>query len=632
MDDDELILNVIKQDIKSVESVINHIMTKTDSTSLKLSVFDGRIFSCGKQNIDDFTITKKIGFFEDKTLGNYTLFNTKKSSILLCGRGTGYNESIITNIKPLLNLVDIILTEDTGDEMFMVNMSHEIRTPLNGVIGYSQLMNQTELTVQQNIYMKALSDCSVQLMKTINDILDISRLNSGKMGICDECFSIKEVIETITSISNYKTKSKKQKISFVIDNDVPSYIVMDKQKLLQIVLNLISNASKFSSIDSCIKVGFSNPEKNVLSFYVNDTGIGIHKDDIPKIFNSFSQTTVSTPEDGCGLGLAIVKKLCSLLDGNIDVTSELGVGSVFSCRVKYKEYTEMEKQISTNSKILENVSVLIVDDNVDNRILLTEELFNFGMKPISCSSAKEANSMILSNRYDFKIGIIDICMPDTNGIDLAKQIKEINHVLPLIALSSLDSFTNMSTDFVSKLDKPVNRLQLFSTLIKTIQKHTDINKNNNVVQTSSKTLIKNNECTTSPSSKFKKNARILIAEDISYNRTLLVTIVNQIGYNNVDVAENGKVAIEMIKTAKDKGIQYDILLLDIRMPEFDGYQVMSLMNEMNLVKPKIIVITASILQQEREKCEALGVSYFINKPIDINELKTMILYSSRELE
>jgi len=360
-----------------------------------------------------------------------------------------------------------------------------------------------------------------------------------------------------------------------------------------------------------------------LSICVRDNGIGIHEDDLIKIFNSFSQTAFSSTENGSGLGLAIVKQLCSLLNGKVEVTSEVGKGSIFTCYINYKEYSEIEKQITTNSKILKDISVLIVDDNVDNRILLTEELFNFGMKPISCSSAKEAVSMISSDRYEFDIGIIDICMPDINGIDLAKRIKEINPLLPLIALSSVDSFSNMSTDFVFKLDKPVNKLQLFSCLTKTIQKHNILNTNHTKVKINTKDKR-------SPSIKFKKNARILITEDISYNRTLLMTIVNQLGYKNVDTAENGKIAIDMITNAQNN-IQYDILLLDIRMPEMDGYDVLTRMNKMKLKKPKVIVVTASILQQEREKCLSLGVSYFINKPIDINELKNMILYSSREL-
>lgn len=629
--DDKLILNFIKNDIKNIDPLLEYITTETESTGVKISANDGRVFSCGQCMSHRYEITKQTGFFKDELMGYIAVFNSKKSSIYLFGKNTNYNESDVTKIKPILNLIDIVLSGDNVDEMFMVNMSHEIRTPLNGVIGYSQLMNQTELTSQQHVYMKSLTDCSVQLMKTINDILDLSRLNSGKMGLCDECFSIKEVIETVTNIVGYKIKTKKQKISFVVKDNVPSYIVIDKQKIIQILLNLVSNASKFSCIDSEIVVYFSVIEKNTVSISVEDAGVGIHKDDLNKIFNSFSQTSFSTSEDGCGLGLAIVKKLCVLLNGNIDVVSEVGKGSTFTCRVKYKDYTEIEKQISTDSKILKDISVLIVDDNVDNRILLTEELFNFGMKPVSCSSAKEAVSMIMSSRYEFKLCIIDICMPDINGIDLAKQIKEIKPLLPLIALSSLDSFINMSSDFFFKLDKPVNKVQLFDSIIKTIHKCDNLSTAYDISRESVPVIHKKTS-KTSPTSKFKKNAKILIVEDVSYNRKLLVTIVDQLGYKNIDTAENGKIAIDMIKEGKENGRQYDILLLDIRMPEMDGYQVLSIMNSMNLVKPKVIVITASVLQHEREKCSELGVSYFINKPIDINELKNTILYSSQDLD
>ena len=458
----------------------------------------------------------------------------------------------------------------------------------------------------------------LQLIQIINDVLDFAKLSSGKMNIHNECFPLKEVQDIITDAMKQRLAEKKQKCIFIITNDSNDFIILDKQKLIQILINLIYNANKFSDIGTDITVTFMLEEDSLI-IIVKDNGIGIKEENIDKVFKAFEQVTNNYSTNGTGLGLAICKKLTKLLGGNITLESEFGKSSTFTVTVKYKKQEFFEASMKKDCALLSGKSVLVVDDNTDNRIVLTEMLFEWNMKPVVCASALEALRMVLSGRYSFDIGLIDICMPGISGSELAKQIKEEQPLLPLIALSSIDSFVNTS-DFEQKLDKPINRLQLFNNMHHIISK-----------KESPCAYIGKEKC--SPSNKmncgvFDKKLRVLIAEDIIYNRNLLLNMLDKIGYKNVDIAENGKIAIDMVEKSQLENDPYKILLLDLRMPIMDGYDVINTHKSKGWELPHIIVVTACILEEDRDKCKDLGVEYFINKPIEMKQLKEIMLYVS----
>jgi len=501
---------------------------------------------------------------------------------------------------------------DISSQFFVASISHDIKNILNGIVGYSQLLSQTKLNTTQKTYTNSISTCCIQLVELVNDVLDFSKLTSGKATINNECFSIQEIIEEINAVISQRIKQKKQKLKYVISKDIPEYIISDKQKVIQILVNLISNANKFTPIKGRIIVNISlltkTPANPTLEFSVEDNGIGITQKDQEKIFDAFFQVQESVTKNGSGLGLAICRKLVELLKGEIRCESEKDQGSVFTFTVQYDSYEKFEKHVQNNSISLDGKHVLIVDDNMDNRLIIGEMLFEYKILPIICSSGKETLRMITGKRYPFSCALIDICMPEISGIELAKQIKELDQEIPLIALSSLDEPFDVS-HFEHVLLKPINKVKLIDTLSKVINK-TDItlhqlNPVNQIV----------------PVTITPQPVKILVAEDISYNLDMLVKMLNSMKYKDVTPVLNGEEAIKKIDQEK-----YDIVILDIKMPNVDGIQVAEYIMKKKEVKdkPEIVIITASVLEKDKETCKELGVKFFLSKPFNMGQLRSIM--------
>jgi two-component system, sensor histidine kinase and response regulator len=603
-------LEYIKSDIIDIKPLLGILTSFTLSIGSVVYTNKGDVISDKDSrcfHIDEFKYVDKIQIVNNED-DNMIIIPFRKYKLCLFGRPGGYTEDILYDIRPFTRIIDNLIENPSDDsDSFLVNMSHEIRTPLNGVIGYSQLLEQTELTSAQKANVRSLSDCSVQLMQIINNILDVSRLNVGKMSVYNECFSISEIEDSVINILGTKLSQKKQALTFRSSSNVPKYIVSDKQKIIQIIINLVSNAHKYSDSFTRINIVFSLNTHRTLTIKVNDEGIGISTTKIPSLFKPFSRLHPENIQSGSGLGLLISKKLAVLLDGDITVDSTEGRGSEFIVTVKFRDYKEVELEVDNDALSLDGICVLVVDDTADNRILLTEQLHAWNMIPIVVGSAKEALNILHSNRYEIVLGLIDICMPETDGATLAKTIKSERPLLPLIALSSSDSFVP-SCDFETKLDKPVNKLQLFE-------------KMKNILSN-----INRSSCNVgSPVRSEKYTDRILIAEDNHYNRDMIVKMLQNIGYINVDIAEDGVIAIDKMTTANEIENPYKIILLDLNMPNKNGYQVMDHINEQSWKLPNVIVVTASVITGESEKCSKLGVNHFISKPINYNSLKRVMI-------
>lgn len=501
---------------------------------------------------------------------------------------------------------------DLAMPFFLSCLSHEIRTPLNGVVGYSQLLSQTNMSTTQKTYLSSMNKCCLQLMELINDVIDYSKLSVGKMKRRDECFSIQEVIDVVTNTMDCRIKEKRQKCHYAVSRNLPKYIVSDKQKIIQVLINLLSNANKFTDIRGFISVHISPKKENIIEFTVKDTGVGISEKDQIHLFDAFFQVENSIGKPGSGLGLAISKKLVNLLGGDIHVNSILGKGSSFSFTIKYKPQIIFEKKIMKTIGILKGKYVLLVDDNLDNRIILGEMLFEWRMKPIVCASGKEALRLIEKNRYNFCMCIIDICMKGMSGIELARNIKLNYPTIPLLGLSSITEAD--SSDFVKILPKPIFKTQLLTELQKILSgsmKNIKLDPNNS---DDVKSTIYNPNF----------NISILIAEDTPHNLDLLYNMLQTIGYNNIDTAIDGKIAIDKIEQAHEEKRYYDVIYVDLRMPNIDGFSLIKYINNKKYLDPNIVVITASVLESDKKKCKQLGINYFISKPYNLDQIRTFM--------
>lgn len=496
--------------------------------------------------------------------------------------------------------------------MFLANMSHEIRTPMNAIIGMAHLALKTELTVKQKDYIEKIHKAGMSLMGIINDILDFSKIEAGKLDIEVVDFDLDEVFNSVAVVTSEKSEEKGLEYLFDIGSNVPRRLKGDPLRLGQVLINLVNNAIKFTNEgEVCLecRVVQESEQRKVLRFEVRDTGVGMSETQSSKLFMPFSQGDESTTRKfgGTGLGLSICKGMVDLMGGHISLQSQVGVGTSVAFEIPF-DFTEVEEP-RFNRELFENLRILIVDDHPLAAKLLAEKLGLYGIACDTVCSGEQALTMILASdterRYDAVF--VDLHMPLMDGVELISGIRSANlRVMPKIALvgaTARESLNYRQEATVSDayLDKPFNTSNVFDCLVNLFSYHTHSSVTNQV-QSQLKCV----------------GVRALLVEDNAINQQIAMELLESADIV-VDVASNGRAAVDKL-FLKEPGY-YDIVFMDVQMPEMDGHEATRLIRADGRFQTlPIIAMTAHALLIERERCFASGMNAHIAKPISPSEL------------
>jgi len=496
---------------------------------------------------------------------------------------------------------------------FMANMSHEIRTPLNAIIGMADLLSIEPLDPELKENIDLIRTNGDALLTIIKDILDFSKMESDKVVLERQSFDLRSTVEESIDLVAVAAAKKGLNLAYTIDKRVPETIVGDPSRLRQVLGNLLSNAVKFTDTGEVKLSAFLNEDGNCeVHFTVEDTGIGIPKDNISKLFQPFGQMEPSTHRlyGGTGLGLAISQKLVDLMGGRIWAESEAGKGSTFHFTIPLVESAyEPKSHLTEAQPPLAGRSVLIVDDNKSNRRILEGYVYSWGMIPMVIASPDDA-LMRIEREDEFDIAIIDINFRDMDGVKLAEDIRKYNKTIPLVILTSIGQRVPLDYAY---LTKPIKPSQLCKILTEILSKQPAPRRQLYRPPTS--------ESAQKPAHTVKeaqnKSLRILLAEDNDSGQKVALRMLQRLGYK-ADVVSSGIEAIQAIERRP-----YDVVLMDIKMPEMDGLEAAKIISERwpPEERPKIIAITAYALEGDREKCLEAGMDGYIGKPVKMDELR-----------
>lgn len=498
--------------------------------------------------------------------------------------------------------------------IFLTTMSHEIRTPMNGVIGMASLLKETSLTVEQQQYTQAILQSGEALLNVVNDILDLSKIEAGKMKLDIYEFNLRDCIEEALNLFASKVATENVELLCDIDNHLPLKIVGDGMRLRQVLINLVGNAVKFTANGEIFlgvkQINYSHTQELEIGFEIRDTGIGMSSDEQSKLFESFSQAdhAVNHKYGGTGLGLVISQRLVALMGGSITASSMLGVGSTFSFNIKCLPSDTVDVITDNNPWVGKQQKILVVDDNQTSCRLLNTQLAQWNFEPIIALSGLKA-LQVLDRDPNFALIIIDYKMPKMDGLQLSKLIRKKYPALPLILMSTAgDKATRLySNVFTAILNKPIKQDQLAQGILKSFQ-----SENQSILpgKQNQKLLDKNF------SSRYPLS--IIVAEDNQINQLLILKLLERLGYEPV-LATNGTKAIQLLNQQ-----YYDLILMDIRMPEMDGLEATRYIRKHYIAQPHIIAMTANVMSGDREACYKAGMNNYISKPIDFETLIEML--------
>jgi signal transduction histidine kinase/CheY-like chemotaxis protein len=507
---------------------------------------------------------------------------------------------------------------------FLATMSHEIRTPLNGVVGMTSLLADTPLSLEQRDYLHTMRVSSDQLLGVINDILDFSKIESGKLDLENEPLNLQTIVEEACDIAASRAREKKIGLVIDIGEEVPAWVRGDITRLRQILLNYVNNAIKFTDhgqviVSVRVLEDFVDQQPALLEFRVKDTGIGIRLDRQSTLFESFSQVDTSTARryGGTGLGLAICKRLAEIMGGHVGVESVPGEGSTFwfTAQLGYSDAMEPTESSYFHMASLNGMQALLMDDTPLNLQILDKQVKRWGMQTVRFDRAQPALDWLAQHKV--AVVIADMFMPDMDGYEFSKALRASQPNARIVLLTSGTApIGDVARMFDAILLKPYRQSQLFDALIRVIGM----------------------QKTPSPMTHIdtqSKNMPILVADDNAVNLKVATAMLNRLGYEAA-TARNGQEAVDLVKQSLDPhndAKPFAAILMDANMPVMDGYAATKhILSTHGAATPPIIALTASVMEEDRQRCLDAGMHGFLPKPLRMDELSDVLAHFTNSVE